>query len=324
MNRKPKLLITGIAGFIGFHLARKLYGDYTVFGIDITDGSVANINGDRLRELPEEIEYLETDIRNYDALKTVIGKFKPDLVIHLAACTGIAKSAIDPKLYFDTNVQGFYNVLEASRINGVNKIIYASSSSVYNNNNPVFKESEQVDQQLSFYGTTKRINELTASNYAKQFNLQCIGLRFFTVYGSWVRKDMAGWKFMESVEKGNALTLYNGGKVSRDFTHVSDIVKSIELLSEKVLEGHMKSDTACFNIGYGNPVSVKDYLQEISKNLNKEAIFNVAPLPDNELSHTHADTSLLQDIITYKPATDLKSGIAEMASWFKTYYKNTK
>lgn len=320
MNQKPKVLITGIAGFIGFHLAHKLKNDFKLLGIDLTDKNAGNINADRLNELPEEVEYQKIDIRKYSDVKTVIENFKPDLVIHLAACTGISASSIDPKLYFETNVNGFYNILESCRLSNVSKIIFASSSSVYNTGEPVFFEGDCGDNQLSFYGTTKRIDEILASNFAQQFSMTCVGLRFFTVYGSWVRKDMAGWKFMNAVSNGETVTLYNGGEVSRDFTHVSDIVKSVNFLAKKILKEKGKLNADIYNIGYGSPVSVNNYLSEICMNLGKEAMIENADLPGNELERTHADTSLLESETQYKPQVDVKEGVKEMVSWYLNYY----
>lgn len=305
-----KILITGAAGFIGSHLHNVLKNDSTVTGIDLLDpsntaalkrntffgsASQASVHSDFLSQQEEQ----------------------PDLLIHLAAETGISGSLHNPSLYFVQNVEGTFNVLEECRKNGVRHFIYASSSSVYEPAS-IMNEDSPHNHQLSFYGTSKRITELMIENYCRQFGITAIGLRFFTVYGSWTRPDMAAYKFMQAISNGEAITLHNSGNVFRDFTHVSDIVESIRLLTDKIADEPPGSHQV-FNIGYGSPVSVRQYAEHIAHCLGKELKTTDSVLPSNELESTHSDTSRLEQYIGYKPVCSVEEGIREMTDWFKSY-----
>ena len=302
-------LITGAAGFIGFHLKNALKQTFTVVGID-------NLQVSKIAS--EKRAAVDNDIINASIHSNFIDELveKPQIVVHLAAETGISGSLVNPSLYLHQNVEGTFNVLEQCRKNGVKYLIYASSSSVYEPNHSVMNEDSPHDKQLSFYGTTKRMVELMIENYCKQFGITAIGLRFFTVYGSWTRPDMAAYKFMKIIDEGKEITLYNGGEVYRDFTHVSDVVKSIQLLIEKI-EYEPIGSHQIFNIGYGSPVSVKEYANSIAKELNKELKFNDKTLPFNELESTHSDCSKLKKLTGYKPTCPIDKGIKEMTDWFK-------
>lgn len=306
-----KILITGAAGFIGSHLKRELSSYYDIVGMDILNGT-DSASSKRIKHFGE---LYQASIHS-DFLDELYEK--PDIVVHLAAETGISGSLIDPSLYFRQNVEGTFNVLEQCRKNGVNYLIYASSSSVYEPNQSVMNENSPHDRQLSFYGTSKRMMEIMIENYCRQFGITAIGLRFFTVYGSWTRPDMAAYKFMNAIDKGEAVTLYNEGNVFRDFTHVSDIVHSIRLLTEKItLEKEELHQL--FNIGYGLPVSVSEYARLIAENLNKELRTENKTLPTNELESTYSNTSRLEQYIGYKPVCSIENGIKEMTDWFKGY-----
>ena len=302
-------LITGAAGFIGFHLKNTLKHVGSVVGIDtLEESKIASKN----RALVHQ-----------DVIKASIhSKFidelieKPQVVVHLAAETGISGSLSNPALYFHQNIEGTFNVLEQCRKNGVKYLIYASSSSVYEPNHSVMSETSPHDRQLSFYGTSKRMTELMIENYCKQFGVTAIGLRFFTVYGSWTRPDMAAYKFMNAIDRGESITLYNGGEISRDFTHVGDIVKAIQLLIEKIKDEPSGSHQI-FNIGYGAPVKVKEYASLIGKHLGKEVFTKNEPLPKNELESTHSNTTKLEKYINYRPVCSIEEGIIEMTDWFK-------
>ena len=302
-------LITGAAGFIGFHLKNALKQTHTVVGVDTLDESkIAS-----LKRADVQGDIVNTSIHS-NFIDQLIDK--PQVVVHLAAETGIAGSLLNPSLYFNQNVEGTFNVLEQCRKNGVKHLIYASSSSVYEPNHSVMKETSPHDKQLSFYGTSKRMTKLMIENYCQQFGITAIGLRFFTVYGSWTRPDMAAYKFMHSIDKGETITLYNEGKISRDFTHVSDIVKTIQLLVDKIKTEPTGSHSV-FNIGFGAPVMVKEYAALIGKHLNKKVITKSAALPKNELESTHSDTSKLEQFIGYRPSCSIEQGIIEMTDWFK-------
>lgn len=303
------ILITGIAGFIGTHLNNHLNKSNFVYGIDsLSTHKHASIERSRFIQNIHQASIHDSFLDAFDK--------KPDVVIHLAAETGISGSLTNPALYFHQNVEGTFNVLEQCRKNGVKYLIYASSSSVYEPNQSVMNETSPHDNQLSFYGTSKRMTELMIENYCQQFGLTAIGLRFFTVYGSWTRPDMAAYKFMNAIEAEKEITLYNDGKVSRDFTHVSDIVHSIELLMQKITTED-PGFHEIFNIGYGAPSSVKEYATLIAKHLNKTLKTTDAPLPPNELLATHSNTSKLEQYIGYKPVCSIEQGIIEMTDWFK-------
>ncbi len=311
-----KILVTGGLGFIGFHLIKKLIDNNEIISIDFN----LNISSDFVKKLREEelhkMNFLvsKIDIRNRDAVFSYFQNNVPDIVIHLAACTGIAASERNKELYFDVNVKGFVNILDACVQNKINHLIYASSSSVYNTSNEKFIEKDVQDNQLSYYGHTKRLNEHIANFYSNRYDIKLIGLRFFTVYGSFARTDMAAWKFMNAVTHGEPITLYDNGEIFRDFTHVSDITDSIAKIIEK--KDKWLFSHQLFNIGHGSPISVFQYLNEISKNLNKVPIIISTPLPQNELKYTHASTDNLYDFINYKPAVSIKKGIKEMTDWF--------
>lgn len=318
-----KILITGLAGFIGYHLALKLNEKHRVFGLDFlsNDNVMGHYRLQQLQAKMPDFNYTQIDIEQYENLKTYLQKIQPDIIIHLAAKTGISASQENPHIYFNSNVSGFYHILEGARITGVKQIIYATSSSVYQSGqSAIFEESHAENQQLSFYGATKRLNEVMAQNYARQFGIQLLGLRFFTVYGSWVRTDMAAWKFMEAIRLNQPVTLYNQGEVFRDFTHVSDIVQAIYLLVQKIQSPHYEMLHSIMNIGNGSPVKVSEYLQAIAHHLEKTARVIFKELPANELPSTHADTKKLESFIGFKPNTDIYLGTKEMTDWYKKLF----
>lgn len=306
-----KILITGGAGFIGYHLYKKLENENNITAIDLlsADKYASVIRSKHLSKINKG------DIHE-SFLDTV--NPKPELVIHLAAETGIPGSLVSPEKYFKANLEGTFNVLEQCRKNNVSCLIYASSSSVYEPNQPVMCETSLTRNPLSFYGTTKKLCESMVQNYCKQFGIKAIGLRFFTVYGSWTRPDMAAYTFMHNMQLQLPITLYNNGKVFRDFTHVSDIVNAIALLSHKIFS-EPKGSHQIFNIGYGLPVSVKDYAEIIAKELKVKPSFIYKNLPENELPSTCSNTQKLTDYIGYKPLCSLTEGVKEMVIWFKKY-----
>ena len=308
------VLITGGAGFIGYHLANQLNLTQQVSAID------------SLQKSHPVFEKRWSLLKNEKQISSIHDNFLdnsekiPDSVIHLAAETGIPGSISNPNLYFKQNVQGTFNVLEQCRKHGVKNLIYASSSSVYAPNQQIMKEDGAVDQQLSFYGTTKRMTEVMVENYCRQFGMKAIGLRFFTVFGSWTRPDMAASKFISSIQNGTPITLYNDGNIYRDFTHVSDIVRAIQLLAEK-LPQEKEGFHELFNIGYGSPVSVKRYAELIAENFNLPFKIQSKPLPKNELPSTHSDTRKLKSYIGFQPVVSIEEGIKEMVDWFEAYTK---
>lgn len=304
-----RILITGGAGFIGYHLQKQLAPKFDVTCIDSLDA-----------EKPASI-YRSKKIHQLFQLDCLTDFSKqlpefPDLIIHLAAETGVTESEINPKKYIRTNIDATFNVLEQARKMGVKYFIYASSSSVYESNQAIMSEKSPSQVQLSFYGTTKKMMEQLVENYCKQFGMVAIGLRFFTVYGSWTRPDMAGYKFMHGIKQGTPIKMYQSGKVFRDFTHVSDIVYSIELLIAKIqLENEGFHEV--FNIGNSSPVSVEKYIQLIASEIGIQPVIQNVPLPKNELEATYSDSTKLEKYIGYKPITSIEKGVKEMTDWFK-------
>lgn len=305
------IYITGGAGFIGFHLQKHLENKYDILSVDLleTNNLAGCIRSKQLNGL------IQVDI-NTPFLSELTNK--PKVLVHLAAETGISGSLTNPLKYFDANLKATFNVLEECKKNGINYLIYASSSSVYSPNQLIMYEDSDTSKQLSFYGTTKKMSELMIENYCAQFGITAIGLRFFTVYGSWTRPDMAAYKFMNNINKGLPITIYNNGNVFRDFTHVSDVVKSIELLIEKI-QLEKPSTHHVFNIGLGSPVSVLQYANLIGDFIGVKPIIEFANLPINELASTYSNTDKLQEYIQFKPTCKIEDGIPEMVTWFKEH-----
>ncbi len=308
MYALKKISITGIAGFIGFHAYQKLKEKYDVNGIDLLQPEMA-ASKNRSKLIPT---FRQDSCANFLDSEVI----KPDLVLHLAASTGIKNSNFEPNIYLDNNVFQTFELLEKSRKRGVKYFIYASSSSVYEPVEGIMNENAATENQLSFYGTTKKMMEIMVENYCKQYGMIAIGLRFFTVYGSWIREDMAGFLFMESISKGIPITLYNHGEVQRDFTHVSDIVAAIEMLIEKI-EDEKPGSHQLFNIGFGRPVSILNFAELIAKNMKLPLIFESLDLPKNELESTHCDHSKLKDYIGFSPKTNVEKGVEEMVNWYQ-------
>lgn len=320
--KNSKILITVCFGFIAFHVSNLLSNNYTVFGLDYLQQK-HEIYSLRKNNLNKNIQYKIIDINDFDKLNNYVSNIKPDIIIHLAAQTGINKSKEFPNKYFQSNVSGFFNIIEVARRNNITNFIFASSSSVYGNlQKDAFSEADVLKKQLSFYSTTKLINEKLAESYSLNYGINTFGLRFFTVYGAWTRPDMASWKFMDALANNKEITLYNNGNVSRDFTHVSDIANSILLLCEKKLKLKQKNISKIFNIGNGKSILIKDFLAEINVNFTEKANIKYAKLPSDEMIKTLADTELLENYIKYKSNTPLKKGIREMVDWYKTYIIN--
>ena len=307
MVKMVNVLITGGAGFIAFHLQKKLEGTFNVQSFDLLERLNPSQQA-RMRDLQH--------MYNQDIHQPFLAHQTPDVLIHLAAETGISGSLTYPEKYFNTNVAGTLNVLEQCRLHGVQYLIYASSSSVYAPNQQIMHEEANTQTQLSFYGTTKKMSETLIENYCKQFGITAIGLRFFTVYGSFTRVDMAAFKFMQAIQHGEAVTLFNQGNVYRDFTHVSDVVTSIEKLISRI-QHEPQGSHQLFNIGYGSPISVSRYAEIIATCLNKPLLTQFKNLPANELVSTHSNTDKLREYIGYAPTCRIEEGVLEMTDWFK-------
>lgn len=331
-----KILVTGAAGFIGFHLVKALCkrGDEVV-GIDnINDYYAPSLKYARLaecgicesdtvrghmaesRSLPG-YRFSRMDICDRRGLESLMDVERFDVVVNLAAQAGVRYSIENPYAYVETNVLGFVNVLECCRRYGMPRLVYASSSSVYGGNEKTpFSESDRVDDQISVYAATKKSDELLASVYYKLYGLQVTGLRFFTVYGPWGRPDMAPMLFADAITHGRAIKVFNGGDMSRDFTYIDDIVEGVVRVVDSVPER-----AEVYNIGHGHPMQLMDFIRTLETALGCEAKMEMLPMQPGDVYTTYADTSKLETAFGYRPAVELSDGIARFADWYKGYFK---
>ncbi len=313
-----KILVTGAAGFIGFHLSEALLkGGHAVVGIDnLSDYYDVRIKHKRLAILKKHksFSFQKIDISKYGALEKLVTKEKPDEIVHLAAQAGVRYSLVNPWAYASANYLGTLNVFEAAKKLHMPRVVYASSSSVYGNNQKQpFEESDRTDTQISLYGATKRANELLAYSYHHLYKMEMIGLRFFTVYGPWSRPDMALFKFARRILEGKPIDLYNHGEMKRSFTYVSDVVAGIIGIIEKAPQGK----NILYNLGGSEAVPLLRFVELIEKELGKKAEKNMMPLQAGDVPETIADYSLANRDFGYAPKISIEEGIAEFAKWLK-------
>lgn len=337
---KETLLITGVAGFIGFHAAKRfLELGYLVIGIDnLNDYYDVTLKKNRLevliqfdKELNEEVsfQFHQINIEKEKDLNILFSKFHFSKVLHLAAQAGVRYSITNPQAYIDANSTGFLNILEFCRKNAIAHLVYASSSSVYGLNQKVpFSEEDQVNHPVSLYATTKRMNELMAHTYSHLYNLPTTGLRFFTVYGPWGRPDMAIYLFTRSIYENKPISVFNNGNMLRDFTFIDDIIDGITRITEIIpVESNEFSANkssvpfALFNIGRGKPVGLMDFISEIEKSTGKKAILNFSPMQDGDVQRTFADLTNLKKVINYSPKIEVAQGVRSFVEWYKNYYR---
>jgi len=339
----PKILVTGAAGFIGFHMVRKLSSaGYQVVGIDnlnsyydpelkrgrlresgIADADLRDNEFMQSTQMPS-YSFAKLDIRDKTELENLFRGQGFDFVLHLAAQAGVRYSITHPDEYISCNITGFYNILECCRNWPVKHLLFASSSSVYGNNTNVpFREDIPVDKPISLYAATKKSNELMAFTYSHLYRVPLTGLRFFTVFGPWGRPDMAYFSFSEKIVSGQPIAIFNNGNLQRDFTYVDDIVDSIERLIDKPVK-EASGGTALYrilNIGHSDPVVLDTFIRELENQLQLEAIRVNKPMQAGDVLTTYADVSALESIIGTMKKTSLSEGLRKFVSWYREYKK---
>lgn len=318
-----QILVTGVAGFIGFHLTQALLkAGFSVAGMDnLNDYYDVGLKKARLSQLYhwENFVFYQEDLVNLEGINSIFKDHRPQYVVHLAAQAGVRYSLSHPHAYVQSNIVGFTNIIEACRHHKVEHLIYASTSSVYGANTELpFKESDRVDRPLTIYAASKKANELIAHSYSHLYQLPSTGLRFFTVYGPWGRPDMAFFSFTRNILQGLPIQIYNFGKMQRDFTYIEDIVSGILLILNKKPDSH--SPYKIYNIGRGAPVPLLEYIAALEEALGMEAIKDLLPMQDGDVLSTHADISAMQADLGYKPKVSYKQGIQHFVDWYKSYY----
>ena len=347
-----KILVTGTAGFIGFHLTSRLVKDgYEVVGLDvINDYYDINLKYSRLNFLGinkdqiqlnqkvssskySNLSFIQSDLADHQHIVDMMQSEAFDYVVNLAAQAGVRYSIDNPLAYTHSNVNGFLSILEGARRSKVKHLVYASTSSVYGLNTSMpLKETTPTEHPMALYAATKKANEMMAHSYSHLFDVPTSGLRFFTVYGPWGRPDMALFLFAEAMRKGEPINVFNYGKMIRDFTYVDDIVESISRLIIKPPQrnNEWNGDTPridsssapyrIFNIGNGSPVELMRYIKAVETALGRKAKFNMMDIQPGDVPATHADTSALEEYINFKPHTTIEKGVALFVSWYKEYY----
>ncbi|MDF1671604.1 MAG: SDR family NAD(P)-dependent oxidoreductase [Roseovarius sp.] len=335
----PRILITGSAGFIGFHLARRLLADgFTVCGLDgMTEYYDITLKQHRHKILAEDAEFQghEVMLEDADSVMTLARNFLPDVIVHLAAQAGVRYSLENPRAYVDSNVTGTFNVMEAARELKVNHLLMASTSSVYGANTEMpYAETHKADSPMTIYAATKKATEAMGHAYAHLHNMPTTMFRFFTVYGPWGRPDMAYFKFVDAILKDRPIDIYNHGDMQRDFTYIDDLVTGIRLLIDAIPEtpearnaavpGDSLSPVAPFrivNIGNSEPVRLLAFVEAIEAALGKAAIRNMMDMQPGDVPATWANADLLRALTGYAPATDVATGIGKFVEWYRDYYK---
>ena len=340
-----KILVTGIAGFIGFHLTKKLISlGYDVIGVDnINDYYDVNLKYNRLIKLGldenqikslfssevEHLKFYKVDISDRKSLEKIFKSELPDAVCNLAAQAGVRYSIENPDAYIQSNIIGFQNIIECCRNFGVKNLSYASSSSVYGGNeNLPFSENDVVDSPISLYAATKKSNELVAYTYSHLYGISTTGLRFFTVYGPWGRPDMALFLFVSAILENKPINVFNDGKMLRDFTFIDDIVEGVVRVIENPAKipqkkselNPTKAPYKIYNIGNNNPVKLMDFITAIENSLNKKFEINFMPLQPGDVPKTYANVDSLVKELNYKPNTPIQKGIDKFVNWYLQYY----
>jgi UDP-glucuronate 4-epimerase len=332
-----KVLVTGAAGFIGFHLAKRLLEEgHDVVGLDnLNNYYDVRLKEDRLAHLlaRPRFTFVLLDLADREGMKKLFEGHKPAIVVHLAAQAGVRYSIENPHAYIDSNLVGFINILEGCRHQGIQHLVFASSSSVYGANSRMpFSVHHNVDHPVSLYAATKKANELMAHAYASLFQLPCTGLRFFTVYGPWGRPDMALFRFTKAILEERPLDVYNHGDMKRDFTYIDDIIEGMYRIFHRVPTPVPSWDSCnpdpatssapyrLYNIGNNNPVDLMVFIKILEAAIGKKAIINFLPLQSGDVLATSADVGDLMADVGYSPSTDLEKGIARFVDWYRNYF----
>ena len=340
---KRTVLVTGAAGFIGANLVKELLRttDYKIIGIDnlndYYDVSLKEFRLNEIEALGGDFTFIKGNIADRDLINRLFEEYRFNIVVNLAAQAGVRYSITNPDVYIESNVLGFYNILEACRHYPVDHLVYASSSSVYGSNKKVpYSTEDKVDNPVSLYAATKKSNELFAHAYSKLYNIPSTGLRFFTVYGPAGRPDMAYFSFTNKLIKGETIQIFNYGNCKRDFTFVDDIVKGIVLVMNKAPEKKTGEDGlpippyAVYNIGDNNPENLLDFVQILSEELVSAGVLpedydfeshkKLVPMQPGDVPITYADTTALEKDFGFKPSTTLREGLRAFAKWYKAFY----
>jgi len=332
------ILVTGAAGFIGFHVARRLVETgREVIGVDnLSPYYDPALKEARLRQLAgsKNFKFKRLDLADRAAIAALFAEHRFPLVIHLAAQPGVRHSLVDPHAYADANLLGFLNILEGCRHTGCGHLVYASSSSVYGANTRMpFRTSDNVDHPLSLYGASKKANELMAHSYSHLFNLPATGLRFFTVYGPWGRPDMAMWTFVAAISAGTPIRLFNHGKMLRDFTYIDDVAQAVVRLIDRPAErdpnwsgdapdpARSSAPWRVYNVGNNRPVELLEFVNLLEQAIGKKAVLEFAPMQPGDVPATFADVEDLAREVGFKPSTPIAEGVARFVAWFKEYHR---
>lgn len=316
------ILVTGAAGFIGFHLslALKERGDVVIGYDNFNDYYSLQLKEERSNDLKKRgVEVVKGDLLDVVQLKEIVDRNNITHIAHLAAQAGVRYSLENPHAYLKSNIEGFLNVLEVCRQNPSIKLTYASSSSVYGLNEKIpFSEQDRTDNQASLYGVTKKSNELFAANYHHLFGISVTGLRFFTVYGPWGRPDMAYYSFTDAILKGKPIEIFNFGKMKRDFTYIDDIVEGT------IAAIDLEAEHEIFNLGNHQPVELMEFIKVIEQTTGKKAQFEFLPMQQGDVPATYADIQHSQEMLKFFPKTSLQEGIPKFVEWFEDYYNIRK
>lgn len=319
-GQKRTILVTGAAGFIGFHVAKRLLerGD-TVVGVDnLNPYYDVQMKEGRLAILRNfgRFSFYREDIQNFDAMQRIFQKHEPGVICNLAAQAGVRYSLKDPFSYQKSNLEGFLNLLELARAQGVENFVYASSSSVYGNNKKMpFSVEDRVDTPVSLYAATKKANELMAHAYSHLYGIPCTGLRYFTVYGPWGRPDMALFLFTDAILNNKSINVYNYGKMRRDFTYIDDIADGTLAALDRPVPYEI------FNLGNSNSVELMDFIGALEEELGKKAEKNMMPIQPGDVPETSADIEKTRKLLGFSPKTPVKVGIRNFVAWYREYFK---